>query len=60
MDVWVVLERRDPVERLVPGVVASVIEERPFHPRGILVRLTDGSVGRVHSTHPFTGGPPRA
>ena len=60
MDVWVVLENRDPVERLVQGVVSSVIEEMPYHPRGIRVRLSDGRIGRVRHTQRHLSGPPQS
>lgn len=43
----IVLKADQPTGKLTRGVVARILTRKPFHPRGIKVMLTDGSVGRV-------------
>jgi uncharacterized repeat protein (TIGR03833 family) len=37
------------------GTVAALLTNSPFHPHGIKVRLTDGTVGRVRTVYSGTG-----
>jgi uncharacterized repeat protein (TIGR03833 family) len=45
--VMVVQKQHQPTRQLTEGVVADLLTNSSFHPRGIKVRLTDGIVGRV-------------
>jgi uncharacterized repeat protein (TIGR03833 family) len=36
------------------GTVAALLTNSPFHPHGIKVRLTDGTVGRVRTVYSGT------
>lgn len=45
--VMVVQKQHQPTGQLTEGVVANILTNSAFHPRGIKVRLTDGIVGRV-------------
>jgi uncharacterized repeat protein (TIGR03833 family) len=60
-----VIQKQDqPTGRLTAGTVAEILTNSEFHPRGIKVRLTDGTVGRIstgvggataepmHASHP--------
>ena len=49
MEVEVVLKADQATGKLTRGVVAEILTNSEFHPRGIKVRLTDGQVGRVQS-----------
>lgn len=46
-EVDIVLKKDQPTGVLTHGRVADVLTNKPFHPRGIKVRLMDGQVGRV-------------
>lgn len=43
----IVLKKDQPTGKLTRGVVSRVLTRKGYHPRGIKVMLTDGSVGRV-------------
>jgi len=45
--VMVVQKQHQPTGQLTEGVVANLLTNSSFHPRGIKVRLTNGIVGRV-------------
>lgn len=45
--VMVVQKQHQPTGQLTEGIVANILTNSSFHPRGIKVRLTDGIVGRV-------------
>lgn len=45
--VFVVQKQHQLTGQLTEGVVADLLTNSSFHPRGIKVRLTDGTVGRV-------------
>lgn len=45
--VMIVQKQHQPTGQLTEGVVANLLTNSSFHPRGIKVRLTDGIVGRV-------------
>ena len=45
--VMVVQKQHQPTGELTEGVVADLLTNSSFHPRGIKVRLTSGIVGRV-------------
>ena len=45
--VFIVQKQHQPTGELTEGVVANLLTNSPFHPRGIKVRLTNGIVGRV-------------
>jgi len=45
--VFIVQKQHQPTGELTEGVVANILTNSPFHPRGIKVRLTSGIVGRV-------------
>ncbi|HOB18547.1 MAG TPA: YwbE family protein [Candidatus Methanoculleus thermohydrogenotrophicum] len=47
MTVDIVLKRDQRTGRRTRGVVAEILTNSSFHPRGIKVRLRDGQVGRV-------------
>jgi uncharacterized repeat protein (TIGR03833 family) len=49
MEVEVVLKADQQTGKLTRGVVAEILTNSEFHPRGIKVRLTDGQVGRVQN-----------
>lgn len=49
MEVEVVLKADQPTGKLTRGVVAEILTNSEFHPRGIKVRLADGQVGRVQN-----------
>ena len=38
--------------KLTEGIVRDILTSSPFHSRGIKVRLTDGTVGRVKEILP--------
>lgn len=52
MEVEVVLKADQRMGKLTRGVVAEILTNSEFHPRGIKVRLTDGQVGRVQNIFP--------
>ncbi len=43
----IVLKKDQPTGILTRGVVARILTNKAYHPRGIKVMLTDGQVGRV-------------
>ncbi|MFA6534453.1 MAG: YwbE family protein [Patescibacteria group bacterium] len=45
--VLIVLKEDQPTGQLTLGIVQDLLTSKPFHPRGIKVRLTNGLVGRV-------------
>lgn len=45
--VAIVLKKDQGTNRLTQGFVKDILTNKPFHPRGIKVRLTSGEVGRV-------------
>ncbi|PJA45003.1 hypothetical protein CO174_05470 [Candidatus Uhrbacteria bacterium CG_4_9_14_3_um_filter_50_9] len=45
--VAIVLKKDQPTGKLTQGFVQDILTSKPIHPRGIKVRLDDGSVGRV-------------
>ena len=45
--VAIVLKKDQPTGILTEGIVQDILTNSKIHPRGIKVRLTDGSVGRV-------------
>ncbi len=47
LKVAIVLKQDQRTGRLTEGVVQHLLTRSSFHPHGIKVRLTDGSVGRV-------------
>lgn len=49
MEVEVVLKEDQGTGKLTRGVVAEILTNSEFHPRGIKVRLADGRVGRVQN-----------
>lgn len=48
-EVEVVLKQDQALGRLTRGMVAEILTNSGFHPRGIKVRLQDGQVGRVQN-----------
>ena len=51
-EVSVIQKHDQPTGRLTPGTVAEILTNAAFHPRGVKVRLTDGTVGRISSGLP--------
>ena len=47
MEVEMVLKANQGTGKLTRGIVAEILTNSEFHPRGIKVRLADGQVGRV-------------
>jgi len=47
--VEVVLKADQKTGKLTYGIVAEILTNSNFHPRGIKVRLKDGQVGRVQN-----------
>lgn len=47
LEVDIVLKEDQSTGRLTRGVVADILTNSRFHPRGIKVRLESGEVGRV-------------
>ncbi len=45
--VWIIEKQHYGTNRYTQGIVAEVLSPGSSHPRGIKVRLTDGTVGRV-------------
>jgi uncharacterized repeat protein (TIGR03833 family) len=44
---WIIEKAHYGTKKYKQGVVEEILTSRPSHPRGIKVRLTDGSIGRV-------------
>lgn len=49
--VAVVLKKDQPTGQLTFGFVQNILTPKAHHPRGIKVRLTDGSIGRVRGAY---------
>lgn len=49
--VYIVKKEDQPTGVLTEGVVKDILTNKPFHPRGIKVRLESGEVGRVEVVH---------
>ena len=47
MAVWIIEKEHYGTDNYKQGIVQDILTRKPSHPRGIKVRLTDGSVGRV-------------
>ena len=45
--VWIIEKENYGTDNYKQGIVKDILTSKNFHPRGIKVRLTDGSVGRV-------------
>jgi uncharacterized repeat protein (TIGR03833 family) len=45
--VWVIEKKNYGTSNYTQGIVQDILTSSPSHPRGIKVRLTDGTVGRV-------------
>lgn len=45
--VWIIEKENYGTNKYRQGIVRDILTSRPYHPRGIKVRLTDGSIGRV-------------
>ena len=45
--VWIIEKKNYGTDNYTQGIVKDVLTPRGEHPRGIKVRLTDGTVGRV-------------
>ena len=45
----IVLKKDQPTGKLTRGVVQRILTNKAYHPRGIKVMLTDGSVGRIQA-----------
>jgi uncharacterized repeat protein (TIGR03833 family) len=45
--VWIIEKEHYGTNHYKQGIVEKILTSREFHPRGIKVRLTDGSIGRV-------------
>lgn len=45
----IVLKKDQPTGKLTRGIVKDILTNSKYHPRGIKVRLEDGSIGRVQS-----------
>lgn len=45
----IVLKKDQPTGKLTRGIVKDILTNSKFHPRGIKIRLEDGSIGRVQS-----------
>lgn len=57
VEVDIVLKKDQPTGALTHGRVADVLTNKPYHPRGIKVRLQDGKVGRVQRIYAPGGMP---
>ena len=45
--VWIIEKENYGTNNYKQGIVQDILTSAPNHPRGIKVRLTDGSIGRV-------------
>ena len=50
-EVDIVLKKDQRSGNLTRGVVRDILTKSAYHPHGIKVRLSDGSVGRVKAIH---------
>ena len=48
-EVEVILKANQKTGTLTRGIVAEILTNSSFHPRGIKVRLEDGQIGRVQN-----------
>ena len=51
LEVDIVLKKDQRTGVLTRGIVKDLLTNSPIHPRGIKVRLEDGSVGRVQKIY---------
>ena len=51
LEVDIVLKKDQRTGVLTHGIVKDLLTNSPIHPRGIKVRLEDGSVGRVQKVY---------
>ena len=51
LEVDIVLKKDQRTGVLTHGIVKDLLTNSPIHPRGIKVRLEDGSVGRVQKIY---------
>ena len=49
LEVDIVLKADQKTGKLTRGIVSQILTNASFHPRGIKVKLEDGSVGRVQN-----------
>ncbi len=54
LEVEVVLRANQKTGKLTHGIVAEILTNSSFNPRGIKVRLENGKVGRVQNILPLT------
>ena len=45
--VWIIEKENYGTDNYKQGIVQDILTSKSYHPRGVKVRLTDGSVGRV-------------
>lgn len=45
--VWIIEKQNYGTSNYIQGIIKEILSPGSFHPRGIKVRLTDGTVGRV-------------
>jgi len=45
--VWIIEKQHYGTNNYTQGIVQDILTSAPVHPRGIKVRLTDGTIGRV-------------
>lgn len=45
--VWIIEKENYGTDNYKQGIVKEILTSSPSHPRGVKVRLSDGSVGRV-------------
>lgn len=45
--VWIIEKENYGTNKYKQGIVKDILTSIPNHPRGVKVRLTDGSIGRV-------------
>jgi len=50
--VWAIEKRNYANGQLTQGVVDEILTSKRFHPRGIKVRFTDGTIARVQQLYP--------
>lgn len=50
--VWAIEKRNYETGQLTKGIVAEILTSKKFHPRGIKVRFSDGTIARVQQLHP--------
>jgi len=45
--VWIIEKEKYGTQDYTQGIVKDILTSAPVHPRGIKVRLSDGTIGRV-------------